>query len=51
MDGRPNKQAVARYFVKHPGSLPRMVRMAKDARLAAEAAADAAIGACVAAGA
>ena len=50
MDGTPNKQAIARYFVKHPGSLPRMARMAKDAKRAAEAAADAAIRACVAAG-
>ncbi len=50
MDGTPNKQAIARYFVKHPGSLPRMARMAKDAKRAAETAADAAIRACVAAG-
>jgi nucleoside phosphorylase len=50
MDGTPNKQAIARYFLKHPASLPRMARMAKDAKLAAETAADAAIRACVAAG-
>ena len=46
MDGTPNKQAVARYFVKHPGSIPRMARMAKDAKLAADTAADAAVRAC-----
>jgi nucleoside phosphorylase len=50
MDGTPNKQAIARYFVKHPASLPRMARMAKNAKLAAETAADAAIRACVSAG-
>jgi nucleoside phosphorylase len=45
-DGTPNTQAVVRYFVKHPGMVPRMARMAKDAKLAAETAADAAIRAC-----
>jgi nucleoside phosphorylase len=49
MDGTPNKQAVARYFAKHPGSVPRLARMAKEAKLAAETAADAAIRACLAA--
>jgi nucleoside phosphorylase len=45
-DGTPNKQAVARYFVKHPGMLPRMARLGKDAKRAAEKAADTAIRAC-----
>jgi adenosylhomocysteine nucleosidase len=45
-DGTPNKQAIARYFVKHPGSVPRMARLATDAKRAAETAADAAIRAC-----
>jgi nucleoside phosphorylase len=49
MDGTPNKQAIARYFAKHPGNVPRMARMAKEAKLAADAAADAAIRACLAA--
>ncbi|MGA8547132.1 MAG: hypothetical protein WB785_18000 [Mycobacterium sp.] len=42
-DGRPNLSAVARYVVRHPGALPRLIRLAKDANLAAERAADAAI--------
>jgi nucleoside phosphorylase len=45
-DGTPNPAAVARYFVRHPGRLPAMARMAKGARLATETAADAAIAAC-----
>jgi adenosylhomocysteine nucleosidase len=45
-DGTPNKPAIARYFMKHPGSVPKMARMAKDAKLATETAADAAIRAC-----
>ncbi len=42
-DGRPNVSAVARYVVKHPGALPRLIHLAKNANLAAERAADAAI--------
>jgi len=47
-DGTPNWAAVARYFLTHPGRIPRMARLAKGARLATEAAADAAIRACAA---
>ena len=42
-DGRPNLSAVIRYLVKHPTALHRLIRLAKDANLAAEQAADAAI--------
>jgi nucleoside phosphorylase len=45
-DGTPNGKAVARYFLKHPGHIPRMARLAKGAKLATEAAAEAAIRAC-----
>jgi adenosylhomocysteine nucleosidase len=45
-DGTPNGRAVAAYFAKHPGRVPRMVRLAKGAKLATNAAADAAISAC-----
>ena len=45
-DGTPNAAAVARYFAKHPGRIPRMARLAKGAKLATERAADAAIRAC-----
>lgn len=45
-DGTPNGPAIARFFVRHPGRLPRMVRMARAAKLATETAADAAISAC-----
>ena len=45
-DGTPNGQAIARYFVRHPGRIPRMVRLAKGARLATQAAAEAAVRAC-----
>ena len=50
-DGSPNGPAVARYFLRHPGRLPRMARLAKGARLASETAAVAAIRACSALGA
>jgi hypothetical protein len=42
-DGRPNISAVARYLVKRPGALPRLIRLANDANLAAKQAADAAV--------
>lgn len=42
-DGRPNLSAAARYIVTHPGALPRLIRLANAANLAAERAADAAI--------
>jgi nucleoside phosphorylase len=45
-DGTPNPRAVVRYFLRHPGSVPRMARLARGAKLAAETAADAAIRAC-----
>jgi adenosylhomocysteine nucleosidase len=45
-NGSPNKAAVARYFLKHPTHVARMAELAKGAKLATEAAADAAISAC-----
>ncbi len=45
-DGTPNPRAVVRYFLRHPGRIGAMARMAKGARLATEKAADAAIAAC-----
>lgn len=44
-DGRPNPRAIARYVLRHPGRLPGMVRMGRDAREATERAAEAAIAA------
>jgi len=45
-DGTPNVPAVLRFFLRHPGKLPTMARLAKGAKLATESAADAAIRAC-----
>jgi adenosylhomocysteine nucleosidase len=42
-DGRPNVAAVARFLVRHPGAVPRLLRLADGATLAAGRAADAAI--------
>ncbi len=42
-DGTPNSRAIARFFLKHPGRLPGMARMARAAKVATETAADAAI--------
>jgi adenosylhomocysteine nucleosidase len=42
-DGSPNFSAVVRYLVRHPGALPRLVRLGKEANLAAVRAAEAAI--------
>ena len=42
-DGRPNFSAVARYVVRHPGAVPRLVRLARGSKLAIKRAADAAI--------
>jgi adenosylhomocysteine nucleosidase len=42
-DGTPNGRAVARYFLKHPGRIPKMARLAKGAKRATKTAADAAI--------
>ncbi len=44
-DGTPNAKAIAAYVAKHPGRLPAMARMAKEAKLATERAAEAAIAA------
>lgn len=44
-DGRPDPGAVARYLVRHPGRIPGLVRMGRDASLAARRAAEAAIAA------
>ena len=46
-DGRPNFSALARYLVRHPGALPRLVRLAKGAKLAAARAAETAINALI----
>src|SRR5205807_4910656 len=45
-DGTANGAAVARYFLRHPGRIPQMARLASGAKLATESAADAAIRAC-----
>jgi hypothetical protein len=42
-DGTPNPRAVARFFFRHPGRIPRMAQLARGARRATYAAADAAI--------
>ena len=42
-DGTPNPTAVAKYFLRHPNHVARMAKLAKGAKLATEAAADAAI--------
>jgi adenosylhomocysteine nucleosidase len=42
-DGTPNPRAVAAYLLKHPGRAPAMARMGRDAKLATERAATAAI--------
>jgi adenosylhomocysteine nucleosidase len=44
-DGTPNIGNVIRYFLKHPLAIPRMVKLAKGAKLATERAADVAIAA------
>ena len=36
-DGTPNPRAVATYFLKHPGKIPQMMKVAKGARLATRA--------------
>ncbi|MGH3678529.1 MAG: hypothetical protein ACRDU5_22880 [Mycobacterium sp.] len=42
-DGSANIPAVARYLIRHPGAVPRLVRLARGSKLATERAADAAI--------
>ncbi len=44
-DGTVNIAAVVHYLVRHPGAVPRLVRLARGLKLATERAADAAIGA------
>jgi adenosylhomocysteine nucleosidase len=45
-DGTANGAAVARYVLRHPGRIPNMAQLARGAKLATEAAADAAVRAC-----
>ena len=45
-DGTTNAGAVTRYFLTHPGKIPQMAKLARGAKHATEAAADAAIRAC-----
>ena len=47
-EGQPDREAVARFLARHPTRVPRMVRLAADAKRAAEAAAAAAVAACAA---
>lgn len=42
-DGRVNYSAVARYLIRHPLAVPRLVRLARGSKLAIERAADAAV--------
>jgi adenosylhomocysteine nucleosidase len=42
-DGRQNLPAVARYVLRHPGALPRLMQLADGAKLASRRAAEAAI--------
>jgi adenosylhomocysteine nucleosidase len=45
-DGRPNLQAVMRFVARHPGRVPQLVRLGRDASTATNAAAAAAAAAC-----
>jgi adenosylhomocysteine nucleosidase len=42
-DGTPNGKAIAKYFLRHPGRMRRMAKLAKGSQTAIENAADAAI--------
>jgi adenosylhomocysteine nucleosidase len=42
-DGSPNWRAVTRFFLRHPGRIPAMVRLARGAQMATDMAARAAI--------
>lgn len=44
-DGRPNLRALARYLLRHPAAMPRLIRLANGAKLATGRAAEAAISA------
>jgi hypothetical protein len=44
-DGTFNIKTIGAFFMKHPGRLPALARLAKDAKLAAEHAATAAVNA------
>ncbi len=46
-NGRPNLSAVARYLLRHPGAVPRLVRLASGAKAATERAAETAINALI----
>jgi adenosylhomocysteine nucleosidase len=45
-DGSPNAAAIAKYFAKHPGRIPYMLKVGRGAMLAAKNAATVAAGAC-----
>jgi adenosylhomocysteine nucleosidase len=45
-DGSPNLRAVARFVARHPGRIPQLVRLGRDANVATKAAARAAAEAC-----
>jgi adenosylhomocysteine nucleosidase len=45
-DGSPNLRAVARFVLRHPGRVPQLVRLGRDAGVATNAAAGAAAEAC-----
>jgi len=45
-DGTPDGAAIARYFAKHPGRIPYMLKVGKGAMLAARNAAETAAHAC-----
>ena len=45
-DGSPNAAAIAKYFAKHPGRIPYMVKVGRGALMAAKNAAEAAARAC-----
>jgi hypothetical protein len=46
LDGTPNRAAIDAYFSKNPDAMEGMAKLAEDATLAANLAADAAIRAC-----
>lgn len=46
-DGSPDLRAATRFFLRHPGRLPRMVRLGRDSSVAATTAARASVSALV----